>query len=90
MAQAGDLCPDVTTAVADYEDEQVNQYQTMGAGHTGVANGTLYHNGRHDGLIRCTTTRCNKHSSRLWRRAGEPVADDGCRAQWCCKWDNIS
>jgi hypothetical protein len=46
MAQVGALRPDVTTTVADYEDEQVNRKQTTGAGHKGVASGTQYHNGR--------------------------------------------
>jgi hypothetical protein len=27
-------------------------------------------------------TRCNNHSSILWRRAGEPRTENGCRAQW--------
>jgi hypothetical protein len=89
MAQSGALRSDVTTTVADYVDEQVNREQTMGTGHNGVANGTWYHNGRLDGSIRCTTIRCNNHSSRLVRRAGEPRADDGCRAQGCCKWDKV-
>jgi hypothetical protein len=90
MAQSGALQPDVTTTVADYGDEQVNRDQTTGAGHKGVASGTQYHNGRQDGSIRCTTTICNNHSSRLLRRAGEPRVDNGCRAQGCCKWDTIS
>jgi hypothetical protein len=90
MAQAGALRPDVTTTVADYGDDQVNRDQTTGAGHKGVASGTRYHNDRHDGSSRCTTTRCNNHSSRLWRRSGEPRSDNGCRAQGCCKWDTIS
>jgi hypothetical protein len=48
MTQAGSLRPDVTTAVADYGDEQVNREQTTGAGHKGVVVGKRYHNGRHD------------------------------------------
>jgi hypothetical protein len=48
MDQAGALRPDVTTTVADYGDEQVNQEQTTGAEHKGVASGTRYNNGRHD------------------------------------------
>jgi hypothetical protein len=90
MAEAGALRPDVTTTVADYGDERVNREQTMGAGHKGVANRTRYHNDRQDGSSRCTTTRCNNHISRLWRQAGEPRADNWCRAQWCCKQDTIS
>jgi hypothetical protein len=90
MAHSDALRPDVTTTVADYGDEQVNQEQTTGAGYKGVASGTPYHNGIQDGSIRCTTTRCNSHSSRLWRRAGEPRTDNVCRAQGCCKWDTIS
>jgi hypothetical protein len=46
MAQAGAIRPDATTTVADYGDKQVNQEQTTGAGHNGVASGTQYHNGR--------------------------------------------
>jgi hypothetical protein len=46
MAQSGALRPDVTTTVADYGDEQVNREHMTGAGHKGVASGTLYHNGR--------------------------------------------
>jgi hypothetical protein len=46
MAQAGALRPDVTTTVSEYGDEQVNQEQTTGAGHRGVASGTRYHNDR--------------------------------------------
>jgi hypothetical protein len=84
MAQSGALKPYVTTTVADYGDEQVSREQTTGAGHNGVASGTRDQNGRQDGSSRCTTTRCNNHSSRLWRRAGEPRADNRCRAQWCC------
>jgi hypothetical protein len=80
----------VTTTVADYGDKQVNREHTMGAGHKGVASGTQYHSGRHDGSIRCTTTRCNNHSSILWRQAGGPRADNGCRAHGCYKWDTIS
>jgi hypothetical protein len=74
-----------TKMVADYGDYQMNQDHMTGAGHKGVASGTQYHNGRQDGSIRCTTTKCNNHSSILWRRAGEPRADNGCRAQGCCK-----
>jgi hypothetical protein len=48
MAQSGALRPVVTTTVAYYGDEQVNREQTTGAGHTGVASGTHYHNDRHD------------------------------------------
>jgi hypothetical protein len=70
MAQAGALQTDVTTTLADYGDTQVNREQTTGAGHTGVASGTPSHNDRQDDSIRCTTNRCNNHSSRLWRRAG--------------------
>jgi hypothetical protein len=78
MAQSGALRPDVTTTpVADNGDEQVNREQTMGADHNGVASGTRYHNGRQDGSSRCTTTRCKNHSSRLWRRAGEPEQTTG-------------
>jgi hypothetical protein len=80
----------VTTTVAEYGDEQVSREQTTGAGHNGVASGTQYNNGRQDGSSRCTTTRCNNHSSRLWRRAGGPRADNGCRAQGRWKWDTIS
>jgi hypothetical protein len=40
MAHSGALQPDVTTTVADYGEEQVNQEQTTGAGHKGVASGT--------------------------------------------------
>jgi hypothetical protein len=47
-AQAGALQPDVTITIADYGDKQVNQDQTTGAGHKGVASGTRYHNDRHD------------------------------------------
>jgi hypothetical protein len=36
MAQTGTLGPDVT-------NEQVNQEQTIGAGHKGVASGTQFH-----------------------------------------------
>jgi hypothetical protein len=90
MAQAGALRPDVTTTVADYGDDQVNRDQTTGAGHKGAASGTRYFNDRQDGSSRCTATRCNKNSSRLWRRSGEPRADNGYRAQGCCKWDMIS
>jgi hypothetical protein len=52
MAQAGALRPGVSTTVADYGDEQVNQEQTTGAGYKGVASGTRYHNGRQDGSDR--------------------------------------
>jgi hypothetical protein len=90
MAQSGALQPDVTTTVADYGEEQVNRDHATGAGHKGVASGTQYHNGRQDSSSRCTTTRCNNHSSRLWRRIGEPRADNRCMAQECCKWDTIS
>jgi hypothetical protein len=90
MAQAGAIRPYVTTTVADYGDEQVSREQTTGAGHDGVESGTYYHNGRQDGSSRCTTTICNNNISRLCRRAGEPRADNGCRAQWCCKWDTRS
>jgi hypothetical protein len=83
MAQSGARRPDVTTTVADYGEEKVNQEQKTGAGHNGVASGTQY-------SISCTKTRCNNHSSRLWRQAGEPRADNGCRAQECCKRDTIS
>jgi hypothetical protein len=76
MAQSGALRPDVTTTVADYGEDQVNREQTTGAGHKGVASGTRYYNDRQDGSSRCTMTRCNNHSSRLWRRAGEPRADN--------------
>jgi hypothetical protein len=73
MALAGALQLDVKTTVADcgddYGDKQVNQEQTMGAGHKGIASGTQYHNGRQDGSSGCTTARCNNHSSTLWRRA---------------------
>jgi hypothetical protein len=89
MAQSSALQPDVTTTVADYGDEQVNQEQKMGAGHKGLASGKQYHNVRQDGSSRCSATRCNNHSSRLWRRAGELRADNRCRAQWCCKWEMI-
>jgi hypothetical protein len=40
MTQAGALRTDVTTTVADYGDEQVNQEHMTGAGHNGVASGT--------------------------------------------------
>jgi hypothetical protein len=74
MAQSGAHRPDVTTTRADYGDKQVNREQTTGAGHKGVAIGTQYHNDRQDVSSRCTTTRCNNHSSRLLRRAGVPYA----------------
>jgi hypothetical protein len=90
MAQSGTLRPDVTTTVADYGDGQVNREQTTGAGHSGVASGTRYHNGRQDGSIRRTTTRCNNHSGILWRQAGELRADNGCRARGHCKRDMVS
>jgi hypothetical protein len=90
MAQAGALRPDVPTTIADYGDEQVGQYQMTGAGHDDVANGTWYHNGRQDGSSRCIPTRCNNYRSRLWRREGEPISDDGCSAQRLCKWDTVS
>jgi hypothetical protein len=89
MSQAGALQLDVTTTVADYGDAQVNRDKTTGAGHKGVASGTRYHNGRQDGSRRCTMTRRNNRSSRLWRRSGEPIADNWCRAQRCSKWDMI-
>jgi hypothetical protein len=90
MDQAGALRPDVTTTLSDYGDEQVSREQTTGAGHKGVTSGTRDQNDRHDGSRRCTTTICNNHSIRLWRRAGDLRADKGCRAQWCCKWDILS
>jgi hypothetical protein len=67
MAQAGALQPDVTTIVAYYGDEEVNREQTTVAGHKDVASGTRYHNDIQDGSSRCTMTRCNNHSSSLWR-----------------------
>jgi hypothetical protein len=89
MAQAGALRPDVTTTVAYHWDEQVSRDQTMGAGHKGAANGTRYHNDRQDGSSRFTTIICHNHSSRLWRRAGDPRSDDGCRIHAGCKWDTV-
>jgi hypothetical protein len=70
MAKSGALRPYVTTTVADYGDEQVNQDQKMGTGHNGVASGTRYHNIRKDGSRRCTTTICNSHSHRLRKQVG--------------------
>jgi hypothetical protein len=90
MDQAGALRPDVTTIVADRGDEQVNREHTMGTGHNDVASETQYHNDRQDGSHRGTTTRCNNHSSRLWRREGEPRAYNGRRARGHCKRDMVS
>jgi hypothetical protein len=70
MDQAGALRPDVTLTISDYGDDQVNQKQTMGAGHKGVASGTIYHNGRQDGSSRCTMTNCNNYSRSIFEPAG--------------------